>query len=101
MFFAPEILFSFVLSSALFLFKINFVFLAERMIGEQFFVDNQACLFIALSIEVLGALGLLIFNNKFQKYKFRLLVSVILSILLFFLILIFYVAFYMRHGIGF
>jgi hypothetical protein len=101
MFIIPEILFSFIFSSTLFLFRVNISYLMGKLIGEQFFIDNQFIIFCALIVEILGLLGLLIFNIKFNQNKSRLILSIILFILLIFTILIFYTAFYMRHGMGF
>ncbi|OGE82715.1 MAG: hypothetical protein A3B10_01660 [Candidatus Doudnabacteria bacterium RIFCSPLOWO2_01_FULL_44_21] len=101
MFLVPEILFSFLLSSVLFLFRINVPYLIGKLVGEQFFIDNQSYLFLALIIEILGILGLLIFNIKFNRSRFKSLLSFSLFILLAFAILIFYTVYYMRNGIGF
>ena len=101
MFLIPEILFSFIFSSVLFLFRINLPYVMGRLVGEQFFIDNKSYLFLALLIEILGILGLLIFNIKLNNTKSKVIFSVLLFILLTFVILVFYTAYYMRNGIGF
>lgn len=101
MFVAPEILFSFLPSIVLFFFDITPPNLMERLVGEQLLTDNQALVFWGLIVEVLGVAGLLTWNVKFNKSKFRIIFSLLLLIVLVILLLLLYSAFIMRHGIGF
>ena len=101
MFFVPEVLFSFTVSFfTLFMGVENFPFLAQSFINPQFFVDNPVYLFIALSIECLGVLGLLIFNIKFNHHKLKIVWTVISILVLALLIFIFYIG-YAVSNIGF
>ena len=101
MFVVPEILFSFIISSVLFLFGINFPFILGQFINPQIFTDNQNITFLFIGIEWLGILGLIFQNTKFNKTKSKTILTIVLSLLLIFLTLVFYTAYYMRHGIGF
>lgn len=101
MFVVPEVLFSFLLSSVLFLFGINGPYLIGNFISPQFITDNQSITFLALAVEIVGILGLLVTNIESNRSKLKLVVTTILSIFLIFAALVFYTIFSMRHGIGF
>lgn len=102
MFIISEILFSPMISFVSFLFGINFPpMVMSHILGEQFFYGDQNLVFIALIIEILGLLGLLFFNIKFNNKKYKILITIILFLLLVVTSFIFYFAFTIRNGIGF
>ncbi len=101
MFLIPELLFSPVISFVLFLFGIDLNYLMTKFVNQQFFTDNQIFIFIAVMVELLGVLGLLILNIKFNKNKLKNLYSILLFLLIILLTFIFYVGLSFRHGIGF
>lgn len=91
MFIIPEILFSFIVSFFASLYGVgNFPFLYEHFINPQFFIDNPIYLFIALSIECFGMLGLLICNIKFNHHKYKIIPTVIIALILILLLFIFF-----------
>ncbi len=101
MFIVPEVLFSFVASSTLFLFGVNSQILFNKLTHINLFLDYQLYFFLALLIEIIGILGLLVSTLKFNKSKFKWIICFFLFILFVIAIIIFYAAYYMRHGIGF
>lgn len=95
----PEILFSF-LSSIIFP-SLQSSFLASRIFGERFFNDKVTFLLTIFFIEILGILGLLISNIKFNRTFSRNVCTILLSLILISSLIILYAAYGMRHGIGF
>ena len=94
MFLVPEIFFSPIISFFASLSGItNFPFLYKYFIDLNFFSDNPIYLFIILSIEFLGALGLLIWNVKFNHYKYKIFLTVIITLIIFTLLLLFFVGY--------
>ncbi len=97
MFIVPEVLFSFLLLLISGFLGRDFLPLVTLFVKQQVFVDHPLYLLLALFIELLGLLGLTVFSfrsrNKFLPFLF----------LGSFLILsgLFYIMFYMRHGISF
>ncbi len=90
----PEIFFSFIISFFTDLLHLsNFPSLYEYFIKPQFFIDNSIYLFVALSIECLGMLGLLICNIKFNHHRYKLVLTVITTLILVFLLFIVYLAY--------
>ncbi len=98
LFLIPEILFSPLISLVAFFFGVeNFPSLIYRFISQQFFLDNQFYSFIILIIEIVGVIGLLIYNKKFSR---NISVAILLFVILIILILLLYVGFSLRHGIS-
>ena len=94
MFLVPEILFSPIISFFDSLYGVeNFPFLYKHFLNSQFFIDNSVYLFIVLGIEYLGVLGLLIWNIKFNKYKYKIILTVITTLILILLSFIFLVGY--------
>jgi hypothetical protein len=97
----PEVLFCFLTSFVLFFLHKNIVFPMQGILGEDYFLDHQGALFTGLTIEILGLLGLLIWNIKFNVKRFKILISFLLLVLFLLGVFFLYTAFYMRNGIGF
>ncbi len=94
MFFIPEIFFSPIISFFASLYGVtNFSFLYEHFINPQFFIDNPIYLFIILSIECLGMLGLLIYNIKFNQHRYKIVLTIITTLILILLLFIFFVGY--------
>ena len=94
MFIIPEILFSFIVSFFASLYGVgNFPFLYEYFINPQFFIDNPTYLFIILIIECLGMLGLLVWNVKFNNYRYKIILTAITTLTLILLLFIFFVGY--------
>ena len=91
MFILPEFIFSFLISSiSSFLGVVSFPFIYKMFVSQQFFIDNQIYLFLALVVEFLGLLGLLISNIRFSNNKFIRILLVVLLIFLGFTFIIGY-----------
>ena len=94
MFFVPEIFFFFLTSWIPGVSQLtDNHFFYERFINPQFFIDNSIYLFIALGVEFLGALGFLIWNVKFNNYRYKILLTVISTLVLIFLLIIFFIGY--------
>jgi hypothetical protein len=78
----PEVLFWFtplsILSFSRKFSELNIKPLAYLFTDSQFFVDHQAYLLFALSVEWLGVLGLLILSIKLKKYILVAMFTIIL-----------------------
>ena len=93
MFIVPEVLFSFLVSTIFSLLGRKFYFIYQLFIKEQFFTDNPAYLFISICIEIIGLLGLLMFNIKYNKSKAKQIYSILLVFVLICLCVIFYIGY--------
>lgn len=101
MFLLPELLFSPIILSVLFLFGINFSPIMFSVIKEQFFLDHQFFSFLPVVIEILGIIGLFNFNSKLNKTKYKKLINTFLILIILFLSFILFLSLSLRHGIGF
>jgi len=98
MFIIPEIFFSFIFSWVPGVSHfVNNHFFYEYFIDPQFFVDNPIFLFIALSVEFLGALGIFIWNIKFNYSKYKIFLTIPIFFILVFLAFVFYVGYAVTH----
>ena len=93
MFIVPEVLFSFLISSIASLFGYIFPSLYTFFINPQFFVDHAIYLFGFLFMELLGVLGLLVLNFKFNEGKYRKIITAILGLIFISLSIIFYLGY--------
>jgi hypothetical protein len=100
-FLLPEVLFSPIIISILFLFGINLSPIIFNIIKEQFFTDHQNYVSLMILIETIGVFGLLFFNIKFNKNKYKNILTTILLLLFIFIFFVFLFTFSIRHGIGF
>ena len=97
MFVAPEVLFSFLLSSVAQLFGRTFPSILYSP-NQQFFTDHPIYLFFALAVELLGVFLLLIFNFQHKKNKF---VSALLLIIFLWLVIVFYIGYIIAFRMSF
>lgn len=98
MFAVPEILFSFLTS--LVLFKIDFSSIMFRLMGEQFFLDHQNYIFTPAIIEILGLIGILSYNKKFNNGKYKNFINALLILIIILLLFVFYVSLSLSHGMS-
>jgi hypothetical protein len=98
MFMVPEVLFSFLTS--LVLFNVHFLPPVYLFRNEQFFLDHQNYAFVALGIEIIGLLGLFIFNIKYNNKKSKNILTIILSLLLLITSFVLYFGWSFRHGLS-
>ena len=94
MFLIPEILFSFIVSFFASLYGVgNFPFFFFHFINSQFFIDNPTYLFFMLVIECLWVFGLLVWNVKFNNYRYKIVLTTITALTLILLLFIFFVGY--------
>jgi hypothetical protein len=86
MFTVPEVLFSPIILSVLSLFKINLSPIMFFFVDKNFFTVNQNYALLILFIETVGLTGLLFFNIKFNKNKYKKIISIYISSAVMFLI---------------
>ena len=98
MFVIPEVLFSFLLSSLAGFSNKTFLALYTLFIKPQFFTDHPLYLFFLLLVECLGVLILLVINIKYKNNK---IISVLLSILLFWLIFVLFMGYVVSFSMSF
>jgi hypothetical protein len=101
MFLIPEVVFAFVVSFFGLLLKFNTPFWLGGFADTQFFAYHRLYVFGALFVEILGILGLFIYNLRFNRNWSRWVLSFLLLILLVAAMLVFYIGYSMRHGFGF
>ena len=94
MFLIPEIFFLFIPSFFAFMLGYNnFPSIVSKILTDSFLESNPIVTFLFLGVEFFGVLGLLIWNIKFNNYKYKIFFSIILALLLALLVLIFFVGY--------
>lgn len=93
LFAVPEILFSFLVGSIASVFGKATWSIYSSLVGQQFIVDHQTYLFVALVIECIGVALVLIGNIKYSPARVKNLFTALLTLLLFALLLVLYVGY--------
>lgn len=89
----PEILFSFLVGSIASVFGKATWSIYLSLVGQQFIVDHQAYLFVALIVECVGVALVLIGNIKYSPVRVKNVFTALLTLLLLALLLVLYVGY--------
>ena len=71
----------------------DFPSIISKILTDSFLESNPIITFLFLGIEFLGALGLLIWNIKFSNYKYKIIFTIITTLILILLSFIFFIAY--------
>jgi hypothetical protein len=69
--------------------------------GENVYIEKQNIVFGGLIIEIIGLIGLIYYNKKYNNKKYKNLISGALILITFVVSFVLYVLLSLSHGIGF
>lgn len=102
MFIVPEALFFNIVSIIAFLLRLEAISNpAQKIFGDYFITDYKLLVIMLAGVELLGVLGLIFCNQKYNKNISKYFVTLILVLFSLILILGLYLAIGIYHGVGF